>query len=132
MRNMLKEDNILNSCFCKKNHFQVPAGYFDQLTDRVMANLPEQEPRIIHMQSSLWQRMPIRKIAAAVAVLAVMGGGSVLALKYTGSSKPAMAHVDHMVQKAAVNNNEDATFNEMADYTMMDNETIYASLIAEN
>jgi hypothetical protein len=55
-----------------------------------------------------------------------------LALKYTGSSKPAMAHVDHMVQKAAVNNNEDATFNEMADYTMMDNETIYASLIAEN
>jgi hypothetical protein len=31
-----------------------------------------------------------------------------------------------------VNNNEDATFNEMADYTMMDNETIYASLIAEN
>ena len=43
-----------------------------------------------------------------------------------------MAHVDHMVQKAAVNNNEDATFNEIADYTMMDNETIYASLIAEN
>ena len=121
MRNMLKEDNILNSRFGKKNHFQVPAGYFDQLTDRVMANLPEQEPRIIHMQPSLWQRMPIRKI-----------GGSVLALKYTGSSKPAMAHVDHMVQKAAVNNNEDATFNEMADYTMMDNETIYASLIAEN
>ena len=95
MRNMLKEDNILNSRFGKKNHFQVPAGYFDQLTDRVMANLPEQEPRIIHMQPSLWQRMPIRKIAAAVAVLAVMGGGSVLALKYTGSSKPAMAHVDH-------------------------------------
>ena len=91
MRNMLKEDNILNSRFGKKNHFQVPAGYFDQLTDRVMANLPEQEPRIIHMQPSLWQRMPIRKIAAAVAVLAVMGGGSVLALKYTGSSKPAMA-----------------------------------------
>ena len=30
------------------------------------------------------------------------------------------------------NNNEDATFNEIADYTMMDNETIYASLIAEN
>ena len=47
---MLKEDNILNSRFGKKNHFQVPAGYFDQLTDRVMANLPEQEPRIIHMQ----------------------------------------------------------------------------------
>lgn len=39
MRNMLKEDNILNSRFGKKNHFQVPAGYFDQLTDRVMANL---------------------------------------------------------------------------------------------
>lgn len=47
MRNMLKEDNILNSRFGKKNHFQVPAGYFDQLTDRVMANLSEQEPRII-------------------------------------------------------------------------------------
>ena len=44
MRNMLKKDNILNSRFGKKNHFHVPAGYFDQLTDRVMANLPEQEP----------------------------------------------------------------------------------------
>ena len=33
-----------------------------------------------------------------------------MALKYTGSSKPAMAHVDHMVQKAAVNNNEDTPF----------------------
>ena len=55
-----------------------------------------------------------------------------MALKYMGSSKPAMAHVDHLIQKGAVNNNEDATFNEMADYTMMDNETIYASLIAEN
>ena len=54
MRNMLKEDNILNSRFGKKNHFQVPAGYFDQLTDRVMVNLPEQDPRIIHMQPSLW------------------------------------------------------------------------------
>ena len=31
---VLKEDNILNSRFGKKNHFQVPAGYFDQLTDR--------------------------------------------------------------------------------------------------
>ena len=37
-----------------------------------------------------------------------------------------MAHVDHMVPKAAVNNNEDATFNGIrADYTMMDNETLY-------
>ena len=54
MRNMLKEDNILNSRFGKKNHFQVPAGYFDQLTDRVMANLRRAEFRIIHMQPSLW------------------------------------------------------------------------------
>ncbi len=84
---MLKEDNILNSRFGKKNHFQVPAGYFDQLTDRVMANLPEQEPRIIHMQPSLWQRMPLRKIAAAVAVLAVMGGGSVSGAEIYGKQQ---------------------------------------------
>ena len=29
---MLKEDNILNSRFGKKNHFQVPAGYLMKLS----------------------------------------------------------------------------------------------------
>ena len=35
----------------------------------------------------------------AVSYTHLMGGGSVLALKYTGSSKPAMAHVDHIFQR---------------------------------
>lgn len=142
----MKEENILTSRFGKENHFQVPAGYFDQLADKVMAQLPEQtaagegtpsaEALMIDMSShrSLWQHMPLRKIAAAVAAVMVLGAGSVAALHYVGNSHGSgmVAHADQVQHKVMAGSSEDATFNEMADYTMMDNETIYASLIAEN
>lgn len=128
---MTREENILKERFGKENPFKVPDGYFDHLTERIMENLPEQEVRGIDIRSrqTLWQKMPLRKIAAAVAVVALLGGGSFWALQHEGDSK-MVAHVKQHEQKAV--SSEDAAFNEMADYAMIDNETIYASLIAEN
>lgn len=128
---MTREENILKERFGKENPFKVPEGYFDHLTERIMENLPEQEVRVIDIRSrqTLWQKLPLRKIAAAVAVVALLGGGSFLALQHEGDSR-MVAHVKHHEQKAV--SSEDAAFNEMADYAMIDNETIYASLIAEN
>lgn len=128
---MTREENILKERFGKENPFKVPDGYFDHLTERIMENLPEQEIRVIDIRSrqTLWQKLPLRKIAAAVAVVALLGGGSFWALQHEGNSK-VVAHAKQHEQKAV--SSEDAAFNEMADYAMIDNETIYASLIAEN
>ena len=128
---MTREENILKERFGKENPFKVPDGYFDHLTERIMENLPEQEIRVIDIRSrqTLWQKLPLRKIAAAVAVVALLGGGSFWALQHEGNSK-VVAHVKQHEQKAVAS--EEAAFNEMADYAMIDNETIYASLIAEN
>lgn len=128
---MTREENILKERFGKENPFKVPDGYFDHLTERIMENLPEQEVRVIDIRSrqTLWQKLPLRKIAAAVAVVALLGGGSFWALQHEGNSK-VVAHAKQHEQKAV--SSEDAAFNEMADYAMIDNETIYASLIAEN
>lgn len=128
---MTREENILKERFGKENPFKVPDGYFDHLTVRIMENLPEQEIRVIDIRSrqTLWQKLPLRKIAAAVAVVALLGGGSFWALQHEGNSK-VVAHVKQHEQKAVAS--EEAAFNEMADYAMIDNETIYASLIAEN
>lgn len=128
---MTREENILKERLGKENPFKVPEGYFDHLTERIMENLPEQEIRVIDIRSrqTLWQKLPLRKIAAAVAVVALLGGGSFWALQHEGDSK-MVAHAKQHEQKAV--SSEDAAFNEMADYAMIDNETIYASLIAEN
>jgi len=128
---MTREENILKERFGKENPFKVPEGYFDHLTERIMENLQEQEIRVIDIRSrqTLWQKLPLRKIAAAVAVVALLGGGSFWALQHEGNSK-VVAHAKQHEQKAV--SSEDAAFNEMADYAMIDNETIYASLIAEN
>ena len=128
---MTREENILKERFGKENPFKVPEGYFDHLTERIMENLPEQEIRVFDIRSrqTLWQKLPLRKIAAAVAVVALLGGGSFWALQHEGDSK-MVAHAKQHEQKAV--SSEDAAFNEMADYAMIDNEAIYASLIAEN
>ena len=128
---MTREENILKERLGKENPFKVPEGYFDHLTERIMENLPEQEIRVIDIRSrqTLWQKLPLRKIAAAVAVVALLGGGSFWALQHEGDSK-MVAHAKQHEQKAV--SSEDAAFNEMADYAMIDNEAIYASLIAEN
>ena len=128
---MTREENILKERFGKENPFKVPDGYFDHLTERIMEKMPEQEIRVIDIRSrqTLWRKLPLRKIAAAVAVVALLGGGSFRAWQHEGNSK-VVAHVKQHEQKTVAS--EEAAFNEMADYAMIDNETIYASLMTEN
>lgn len=128
---MTREENILKERFGKENPFKVPDGYFDHLTERIMENLPEQEIRVIDIRSrqTLWQKLPLRKIAAAIAVAALLGGGTFWTLQHEGDSK-MLAHAKKHELKTV--SSDDAAFNEMADYAMIDNETIYASLMTEN
>lgn len=74
---MKKEEKILIDKFGKANHFSVPEGYFESFTDQMMDLLPESEARVIEMRpATWWNRLPIKKVAAAVGAVLVIGAGS--------------------------------------------------------
>ena len=115
---MLKEEKILKDKFGTANHFTVPEGY-----------LPAPEPQVIEMRAaSWWSRLPLRKIAVAASVAAVVGLGSLFFTHQQASQQPEMAHVN-LVERVS-SNDENRSFDVMADYAMIDNQDIYASLAA--
>lgn len=115
------------------NHFTVPDGYFDSFAERLMEQLPESDTRVIKMRPErLWHRLPIRRIAAVVGVVAVLIGGGVFYAGQSSKSQKAIAHTvaeEHVLDGGST---EYGTFDQMADYTMMDNQDIYASLVSDN
>lgn len=134
---MMKEEKKIKDTFGNDNHFQVPAGYFDQLADQVMAQIPEPEaiepmapiaPRKARV--SLWKRLAIAKVAAAVAaVVVLLGGGVMVVLQHSAKGNVQMAHSAGF---QATYSSEDDSFDQMADYAMMDSQDFYAQLVAEN
>ena len=135
---MMKEEKKIKDTFGNGNHFQVPAGYFDQLADQIMAQIPEQKavepmapsaPRKA-MKVSLWNRLAIAKVAAAVAAAVVLlGGGVMVALQHSAKGDVQMAHSAGF---QATYSSGDDSFDQMADYAMMDSQDCYAQLVAEN
>ena len=89
---------------------------------------------------NLWQRLSLRKIAAVVAAVVMVGSGVGFGLRKAGQQGTSMqqagteqmAHVEQSAHHAATSMSDDAEFDQMADYAMMDSQDIYASLIAEN
>lgn len=149
---MTNEEKKIKQLFGNENHFHVPEGYFDTLTDQILAKLPEEENFVpgkegvgidsepVAQKVSLWSRLPIRKIAASVVVAAMLGGGLTYGLRKAGTHGGAFAHTEvaetaqirHNHNQVSTATSDDAAFEQMADYAMMDNQDIYASLIAEN
>lgn len=128
---MMKEEKILKEKFGKVNPFTVPEGYFDSFADNLMEQLPVMDARVIDMRTqSWWQRMPLGKVAAIASVVAILGCGALFLTHHDGRGRTPMASVDASHAQEA--NSEYGTFDEMADYAMMDNQDIYVSLVAEN
>lgn len=68
---MEKENDILNK-IDRKSGFKVPKGYFDNLTNRVMDQLPEQMS-VLPQSSSMWDRVkPWVYMAAMFGGMALM------------------------------------------------------------
>lgn len=143
---MMNEEKKINDIFGKENHFKVPEGYFDNFAELMMAKIPEQEidspeitdkdcqenkAKFVHL--SLWKRLPLRKIAAVLAVIAMLGGGVLYQLQQAEKKHHAMAHNEApAIESSHVTDGDDAAFEQMADYTMMDSQDFYAQLVAEN
>lgn len=136
---MMKEEHILKATLGTRNHFQVPEGYFDELVSKVMASIPESQP-VVEMQVehisqrarilSLWQNTMLRKVTAVACVALLLGGVSV----GVGTSLSSRNDAQHVFGQnyTPVAQTEDSSFDEAADYTMLDNQEIYASLLSES
>ena len=71
----------------KKNSFKVPEGYFENLTDQIMAQLPEKEakPQVI----SLWGRTKPWLYAAAM-----IAGVALLVRSFVGSPEQSKTNLN--------------------------------------
>lgn len=129
---MLKEERFIREKFGKKNPFSVPDGYFDSFADKLMEQLPEPQAQVIEMRAeSWWRKLPLRKVAAIIGVAAFLGGGALFFAHNGGSGHAPMAtNAHHQVQPSKAD--YDGSFDQMADYAMLDNQDIYATLVAEN
>lgn len=126
---MLKEEKILKEKFGTVNHFTVPEGYFDSFADKLMESLPATEPQVIEMRAaSWWSRLPMRKIAVAASVAVGIGLSSLFFIRQQISHQPEMAHAN--LREHVTISDENGSFDEVADYAMIDNQDIYASLVA--
>jgi hypothetical protein len=125
------EEKEIKERFGQVNPFRVPDGYFDQLTERVMSQLPEREQTAEHV--SLSSSRPKSRLvalrpwmyAAACTVAAVFMG--VALYFHQTKEEQTLANAD-VNASASTTNTESQYIDEYADYVMLDNAEIYAYL----
>jgi hypothetical protein len=121
-------EKYVRSRMSRKEPFQVPEGYFDNLVGEIMAKLPEQKEldgagqtdsrKVVPLTPSLYARLrPVLYVAACLLV-AVLS----FAVYFADSDEKEGQQV------AAQYSYKDASIDEVADYMMADNSDIYACL----
>lgn len=121
----MNEEQYLIEKASKENPFRVPEGYFDTLASQVMSridaegNKPQDVPMAEKKAKTIWLR-PVLYAAASVCALFI----SVTAYQHF-TAQPA----DNISEQVAVYS--DDSFEEAADYVMIDNQDIYACLSGE-
>jgi hypothetical protein len=96
-----------------KKLFTVPDGYFDSLADRIIEGLPEEKAAVKHSASKWWM------YAAASVIIAVASVTTYLRFN---------AQQDNVAPKQMAAAASTDSFDEAADYAMLDNQDIYACL----
>ena len=118
----MEEEKYISDKLGRRNPFTVPGGYFEQLTAKVMEQIPDRRPKA----RRVWMR-PVWWAAAAVCALFV---STTAWLVIPGESQQNQGHVAEVLQQKQ-NQSDDAFFDEAADYMMLDNQDIYACLASE-
>lgn len=147
---MESDEKYILSRFGNKNHFSVPEGYFEHLQDDILTSVAmleeektvetcpkEDKPKTIPLRS--------RMLRYAAACAGIMVAGAVAWTAFTLSAPqqdPTLAAKDNKPQTETTDNSmatlpanvtpaHHSVSDEMADYSMLDNEDIY-SLLASN
>lgn len=140
---MMNEEDYLNSRMGKKNLFTVPEGYFEQLTQQVMDKIPQtaesetkavtREMQPLHKPARVAVMKRLRPWLYAAACICV--GVFIAAIAFNNRSE--VASPQPAAQQIAVNDQADYGYysdtyiDEEADYAMIDNQEIYACLMAD-
>ena len=133
---MINEEDYLNSRMGTKNPFTVPEGYFEQLTKQVMDKIPqtvitEMKPAKKPARVAVMKRLRPWLYAAACICVGVF----IAAIAFNNRSE--MTTPQAASQQLASNNQadygyySDSYIDEEADYAMIDNQEIYACLMAD-
>jgi len=111
---MENEEKYIRERVGQDNPFRVPEGYFEQLTDQVMSQLPnrQQKPRLLQLRTWYYA-------AACVVLLGVMGATFYF---HQGENE------QQQIAVSTETNTENTYIDEVADYAMIDNAEIYACL----
>lgn len=115
----MNEENYIIEKAGKRNPFQVPDGYFDTFASQLMQSLPEQPvckpcAKTVRLHSVFYAAASICVLLVCMAVYLLW---------------PASAQTDAVQAQAPVYKESDnASFDEVADYVMLDNQDIYACL----
>lgn len=131
---MMNEENYIKEKMGTRNPFTVPDGYFDQLAQQIIDRLPAEvgeapvsalSPVSPSPRPAIVRYLRPWLYAAACALLAIVVG-AVYRNVATADSEQLVAH-----QQEAVATYSDTYMEDLADYAMLDNEEIYASLLAD-
>lgn len=116
------EDKFIEERFGRKSPFKVPDGYFESFASQVMDKLPEGECPVVPLRPTFWKRHRYSFIAAASFIVALFSIGIYLGSPYSGVGQLC----DNAVPAGVQVQNVDNAMDYVADYTMMDNDDIYA------
>ncbi len=123
---MYKDENLLIQKLGRQRPFKVPEGYFDDFANNIMNKISAVEglssentvEADIHV--NVWYKM--RRYVMAASVTLVLGISSILYF----SSHNTGSRSQYVSSGSSYTQDEDV--DQMADYAMIDNEYIYASL----
>lgn len=120
---MIAEEKYLEDKYGKKQPFKVPNGYFDSFAENLMDKLPEQQPAMTpHI--SMWRKW--RKLRLTVAVAASVCAVMFSVMTFMHNTKPTHSPLASNHTTKTVTNDSYNTLDVAADYTMLDNDDIYA------
>lgn len=116
---MNKDEKFIEDSFGKKQSFNVPKNYFDDFASQLMTKLPEKETNVIRLHTSHRKQLKWVALVAASVIFAVFF------INIKSQDRP-YSHSENQKNMAKVDNNNYSTLDEAADYSMIDNEDIYA------
>ncbi len=116
---MDKDIEFLEKTMGKAQPFKVPDGYFEGLAEQVMAKLPTEDARVISLRPAKWRLYRPIAIAAASIGIAIFSVGMYLK---SSDSQPTEKFTQVPVSSSY------SVIDQAADYTMLDNEDVYAYL----
>lgn len=117
-----------NSENINENPFSVPEGYFDNLAQRMIDNLPAHEVRMIPTEEKKKSRNRLFQWARYGAAAAVVAAVCMAGMHFINNEPTAQTQV---ATSTTASYSTDENIDAMADYIMADDQDLYAYISGE-